>query len=205
MKFPILLYVCAVAGAASAAGAACAQEIRWSAERPLTWADFKGPVARGTASVNVAMTAASLSWSYDYEYERSGTSCTYRITDIRAFAEFHPDQSWVRPGNERPAVLAHEQGHFDIAQIHKITFERQARPFAGVARPCEGRNERSISSFIEREIARRVGSIYEQVWREHTRMQDTYDADTNHGMNAAAQREWLDRIAARLRGEQRPR
>lgn len=179
---------------------ACAAEnIPWSAERLLTWNDFLAPVAKGTEPENVAATAASLSWAYEYEIERTRNSCTYRLTDIRADAIFHPDDSWVRPDHRTADVLEHEQGHFDITQVYKLMFEATARGLVGTEGVCEGRSEKRISSFVRSEIARFVKPLYEQIWRDHTTVQDTYDAQTHHGLDAPAQARWLARIAAALR------
>lgn len=189
----LLLVACLIPGAAAA------REVIWSAARPLTWADFTGPVARAAAPDNVAVTTASLVWTYEYDVQRSGGRCAYRILDIRSEAVFDGTRSWVRPGHRTAAVLAHEQGHFDITQIHKLAFERAVRDLIGTSDPCRGRSMRRASAEAQTAIAGIVKPIYERIWREHMRLQAAYDTDTRHGIDAEAQRRWLERIAEGLR------
>lgn len=182
-------------------GAGFAEEIEWHADRPLTWSDFKGPVDHNAPSRNVAQTAASLGWSYEIETSISDGSCTYRVSELRISAVFHPEESWVRPGHKNSAVLAHEQGHFDITEIHRRMFREEVGALLRSPRPCEGRTTRKVSNFIERELARLVKEPYEKIWREHLRVQDAYDSQTGHGTDAAAQRAWLELIADGIAGK----
>lgn len=175
-------------------------EIPWRADRPLKWEDFTGPVAARAAPENVAVTAASLGWSYEYALERAGASCIYRITRIEAWAVFDPSASWVKPGHRTASVLAHEQGHFDITQIHKLRFEQDSRRLVGATGTCTGGSTRRASKSVAAEVEQRVQPLYDRAWREHTRAQEAYDRETRHGMDAAAQQRWSQRIAAGLKG-----
>ena len=183
----------------TAAQAGARPDIAWDANRPLTWDDFAGPVATDVHTKQVAATAASLGWAYHYRVEQSNGACVYLITDIRVSAVFDPNRSWVKPGHGTTAVLAHEQGHFDIAQIYKLMFDDMTREFVGAARECKGDSAKRISKFVDNDIARLLGNLYEQTWEQHTEAQATYDAETNHGTHAAAQEQWLARIATGLR------
>ncbi len=203
MSRRLSLIVCVWAGGVSLGSvgpASAAQEFAWQAERPLRWADFTGPVPRSAPQRNVAMTAASLRWSYTYSLEWTHASCRYRITSITTDALFDPRASWVRPEGRTPAVLAHEQGHFDIAEIHKQMFDHASRAFVGKSAACKGRDKRSIARFVERDIDTTLGKVYERIWTNQTRVQERYDAETAHGMNPALQKQWLAKISAGLRG-----
>lgn len=189
-----MLLLLAAGVTATAAGPA----IQWSPERRLVWEDFQGPVPANVADERVATTAASLSWSNAYSIAWSRDTCAFRITRIDSAALFHPDASWVRPGHLTPAVLEHEQGHFDIARIFQRRFEVQARPLVGVSRECRGRSQRAASRYAEREVAHLIGSIYDEVWRQYRAEQDAYDDETRHGIETAAQASWTSKIAARL-------
>ena len=184
-----------------AAGGVCevgAQELVWEADRPLTWTDFRGPAPRGTEARDVAVTAASLNWTYEYEFERSAAGCSYRIADIRVSAVFHPENSWVRAGHATESVLAHEQGHFDITQIHKLMLEDLARGFVGATGSCKGRSSKRAARFVEDDIARIVGLHYRRVADLHTQLQASYDLETGHGTRHGSQQSWLGRIAGEL-------
>lgn len=171
--------------------------IPWSEDRPLEWSDFQGEVDPNAPAETVAATAASLQWSYRYERVagRRGP-CIFRITGVETAAEFHPRDSWVKPGYRTDHVLSHEQGHFDLTQIHKLMLDRAVRGIVGVERPCPGRD--ATMADIEAAAAELVTPVGEGVWRDLGRVQDRYDGQTGHGMDAAAQREWSARIARAL-------
>lgn len=172
--------------------------IEWSPARLLTWDDFLGPVPANADRQRVAATAASLAWSYEYALERSGRSCLYRLVSIGSAAQFHPETSWARPEHRNAAILAHEQGHFDIAQIYKERFRSATRELVGQTHRCRGRSERRSRRNAEREIEKLVGSIYEDVWRSYRNEQEAYDAATRHGIDTEAQAEWSAKIATLL-------
>lgn len=142
-------------------------ELAWDAARPLRWADFRAQVPRNTDEVNVAATAASLGWTYAYEFERSADGCLYRITDVKATATFHPEDSWVKPGFDTADVLEHEQGHFNITEIYKRAFEARTQELVGSTGPCQGRNSKRTSPRVAREISSHITPIYDALWAEH--------------------------------------
>jgi hypothetical protein len=172
--------------------------IEWSADRPLGWSDFQGPVPTGAAPERVAASNTSLSWSYAYEVEWARGSCVFRILAIESAAGFHPDGSWVRPNHRTAAVLVHEQGHFDITRLHHMSFVERTSGLVGKDRECRGSSERRAKRGVESEIAEIAGTLYEAVWRQHRQEQEAYDRETRHGIDTNAQAEWSRRIAARL-------
>jgi hypothetical protein len=176
------------------------REILWSAKRPLRWDDFVGRVPKSAPAKNVAMTAASLRFGYGYSLEWSRNECAYRITSLTIDALFDPRASWVRSGSRTAAVLAHEQGHFDIAEIHKLMFEAASRPFVDKRAACRGRDKKSISKNVEHDIDATLGKLYQRIWTNQVRVQNAYDGETAHGLNASAQKTWLAKIAAALKG-----
>jgi|ADGO01.1.fsa_nt_gi hypothetical protein len=88
--------------------------IDWSASRKLTWDDFKGPV--DPESKNAALTTSSINIEFGYD----GTGLEYSIK-----CTFNKERSWVRIRNAE--VLAHEQGHFDLAEIHARKLNKATR------------------------------------------------------------------------------
>jgi hypothetical protein len=189
-----LCLICLTGVIALAAEAGPSADIEWNPSRVLTWDDFVGPVPANADPERVAATAASLSWSYAYALEQSPEACAYRILDIQVAATFHPDESWVRPGHRSAAVLSHEQGHFDIAELYKKRFEDDTRELVASVRECRGRNERKISRFVERDLNDLIGSVFDEIWRAYRARQDVYDEETRHGMNAQAQASWTEQL-----------
>jgi len=183
---------------AAAAGADDTAVIEWSPQRPLTWSDFLDSVPRTADEIRVAATTASISWSYKYSVAHSSARCTFTITEIGSVAGFHPGSSWVRAEHRNPGVLAHEQGHFDIAQIYREKFIAATRELIGFSDECLGRNKRTAAEDSERRIAEIVGSVYEEIWNQYRSHQEQYDADTVHGSDTAAQARWTEDIHALL-------
>ena len=142
----------------------------------------------------MALTAASLSWSYEYEIQLDAEHCAYWITGIHAQAVFNPGDSWVKPEHRTAAVLSHEQGHFDIAQVYKLLLDERARPLIDVSQICEGRTIKKASEFTERRIAEQVGTIFDEVWQQFASAQESYDDQTAHGIALEAQRTWTEKL-----------
>ncbi|MCC6402136.1 MAG: DUF922 domain-containing protein [Flavobacteriales bacterium] len=151
--------------------------IPWSAERPLTWADFQGTPPRGID--RDAYTYYGISASF----ERDGEG---RIT-AEVSCVFMPAESWVRPPAKASApLLAHEQLHFDLAELHARRFARELPAQLGGAGP-----EAAFQRAHDRMMAR---------LREE---QERYDRDTDHGRDAAAQARWAADVRRRLAEDER--
>ena len=79
--------------------------LEWSVDRKLTWKDFRAQPDKN--STNAALTSSSI--NIEFGYNNSGLK--YKIK-----CRFDQNLSWGRIKNDY--ILAHEQGHFDIAEIH---------------------------------------------------------------------------------------
>ncbi len=169
--------------------------IRWQANRPLAWSDFKGQADPNAEPHTAALTAASVSLGYELEV-RGGRRCELEIVRIETAAEFHPEHSWVRDGARTAAILEHEQGHFDLAEVFRAVLEREAAALVGRPQRCPG--DRNMAA-IEAEVGERVGEIRERVFADLERVQAQYDTETGHGTVPDAQRAWTARIREALR------
>ena len=88
-----------------------AGQISWNFQRPLTWADFKGkPEAHD--DLHAATTYAGIRLEVEEVAFPSG-----KIT-FKTEALFDPTRSWAHPERIDEHVLAHEQLHFDIAEMY---------------------------------------------------------------------------------------
>ena len=143
--------------------------IEWSNDRKLTWNDFQGQAE--TNSVNAALTSSSI--KIDFGYNRSGFTYTIRCL-------FNKQRSWGRVKNEY--ILAHEQGHFDIAEIHARKLHKALRAYR----------------FNSRTVNEDISAIYDRIMKEHNAFQSTYDEETDHSRLPEKQREWLGNIDSLL-------
>lgn len=83
-------------------------KILWTSERKLIWADFKGIVPATTEPFVVAITCYSIKVKYDFTDDGV---LNYKIENY-----FFKNESWTITSEN--SVLAHEQLHFDIAELY---------------------------------------------------------------------------------------
>jgi len=95
-------------------------EIVYSRARPLQIADFTGP-AQGTGN-EMAATLSGNTMSMSGTVENGMTTITVVITPY-----FDTRGSWFKEEGKNPAVLAHEQAHFDIAAIKACELAQHIR------------------------------------------------------------------------------
>ena len=152
------------------------EAIPWSAERRLTWADFRGrpDLASGVAAV----TTYAITWESDC----SPDGFRFRVTSV-----FIPDQSWVKPDvpaldEESRRTLAHEQTHFDLSEIQARKLRRE---LGRLVMPCR---------LTEEELAAAVAPLFQ----EEVDLQRRYDRETNHGLDRAQQARWEDDVRREL-------
>lgn len=143
--------------------------IAWSGVRRLTWNDFKA--TPDPKSSNAALTSSKIS----FKYSQSGSNFRYRVA-----CEFDRNASWGKV--KTPPILAHEQGHFDISEIHARKLHKALKQFKV--------NEESLT--------KEVSAIYQKIMDEQNAMQSDYDNETNFSRNAEKQQIWLEKIKKEL-------
>ncbi|HZH64315.1 MAG TPA: DUF922 domain-containing protein [Flavisolibacter sp.] len=143
--------------------------IPWKPERLLVWDDFLcAPQQQGDA-------VASTSTSLGIAYQLKNSKLSYKIT-----CHFSKHKSWGSLKTEY--ILAHEQAHFDITELH-------ARKLYAALYNYEYK-----PSTFKKDIA----AIYERIVKEKEEMQEAYDGETDHSRKRRVQYEWLDKIDAML-------
>jgi hypothetical protein len=143
--------------------------IPWKLEKKLHWDDFKGDPPEN--ATNAALTSSTILISFNY----SSVSLNYDIT-----CAFDKNRSWVRIKNEH--ILAHEQGHFDITEIHARKLYKSLR----------------LYKFRKSSVSLDINQIYDHVVNDLQQMQSEYDRETDHSRNFAVQKEWQSRISDTL-------
>jgi hypothetical protein len=145
------------------------ETIAWQYTRRLSWSDFKAnPDPNSDA-------AASTTTLVGIEYNISNNTLTYNIN-----CRFSKDRSW---GLHKTAyILAHEQGHFDIAEIFARKLHKQMSEY----------------QFNKKTFQKDLKKIYEDVMKEKEDWQEQYDKETRHSINKQRQSEWLEKIADAL-------
>jgi hypothetical protein len=152
----------------------------WSAGRRLVWDDFQG--SPPTAGTEGAKTTYAL---------YSAWKCRGADFQFRVVAGFRTTQSWVKPAVLRDtaqsrSILAHEQVHFDLAEVHARLMRRY---FTGLAGAC-------------RKTDAQLGALAQQMEDAAAAEQRRYDAETNHGLLADRQAQWSVQTRRRLAASQ---
>ncbi len=139
--------------------------IPWAPQRKLEWDDFLcAPQKQGDA-------VASTSTSLGIAYQVKNGQLSYHIT-----CNFSKEKSWGLLKTEY--ILAHEQAHFDITELHaRLLYEALST------------YEYKAASF-KKDIA----TIYEGIVKDKEAMQDAYDRETDHSRRKSIQYQWLEKV-----------
>lgn len=155
---------------------AASDTLLWRDQR-LQWADFKGRY--DTATYNRNHFASTL-WKLTYFHRRNSKT---RQVEVIAYAWFDGRRSWVRPSQKmNAALLQHEQGHFDLAEILVRKFRKQV----------------AQTTFSRSAYADSLQSIFNNLLAETYQQQDGYDTETAYGEKPSQQRRWQEFIATTL-------
>lgn len=139
--------------------------IPWIAARRLVWDDFLcEPKKEGDA---VASTSTSLGLSYKVRNNQ---------LEFHISCDFSKEKSWGALKTDY--ILAHEQGHFDITEIH-------ARKLYEALYNYELNPETFKAD---------IAAIYNRIVKEKEDMQEEYDGTTDHSRRKGLQMEWLQKI-----------
>ncbi len=151
-------------------------KIKWTPETQLTWDNFMGSSEEQTEYA--AYTYAELSYSVHSDGE--GTVVAY-VT-----CNFIPSKSWKdTKKNLTPAILKHEQGHFDIAEIN-------ARRLRKLFKEYIRKNPKSKS--LGKDMTTMFHAAIEKMNVDNNR----YDSETVHSINEEKQQQWNTKIEAQL-------
>lgn len=150
------------------------EKIRWSENRILSWDDFR---AQPDESVSYsANTNSGISYTWNYS-----TASGKPVLDHEVFSNFYPNRSWVKEIEEKEYLLAHEQLHFDISELHARKLRRELDNYE-----------------IGRTIRLDLKRIYKRIEDERSRMQKRFDKETSHSENREAEMKWREFITSEL-------
>lgn len=144
--------------------------IDWSAERRLSWNDFRG--RPDPVSPNAALTSSNI--HVDFEFD--ARELKYKIR-----CRFNTEKSWGRVKTDY--ILAHEQGHFDITEIHARKLYKALKNYKY--------NPKTVSADIS--------ALHQQVMTDQHNMQSAYDQQSDHSRNPVRQAEWDLKIQEELK------
>ncbi len=151
------------------------ETIEWSADRKLTWADFKGRVPESDRAA--AVTASGITYRFSTLYKNGELKVDFKVTTY-----FYPNKSWYQPHLCDTFILGHEQLHFDISELYAQKM----------------RDRLAKKSFTEN-VKEEVKLIYREILVELEVYQDLYDQQTNFSRDSIQQSLWNNKIKDALR------
>lgn len=165
----------------------------WTADDPLVWDDFQATPSGGRF-------AAQTVWSWQSQ-NRVVVNCVQSTDVWQCVAEFEnalvqtiflKEFSWVTAsGRFSRELLAHEQGHFDLAEVF-------ARRMNVDLKPLQVTVENADRLQAETEAFRALDEAAQAIineWTEATMAeQERYERETNHGTVRSAQTRWQSQI-----------
>lgn len=144
------------------------KEIEWTANRKLTWEDFKGT----PKTVSNFNTAAQTYCGFGFQTNRVTMFNKAKIFTLNTFTT---NLSWVRPDQkDRADLLEHEQGHFDLCEI----YTRQLR---------KRLEEKKLTAF---NLNTDANVIFKEIYASYLERQEQYEKETQYGLDRKKQIEW---------------
>ena len=156
----------------------------------LTEADF--PV-NDSAYPHFGMhTQGFLGFHYHDHWTTRNGHATARVMNWNVWSGFDRSKSSRKSAYKKvEETLPHEQGHLDISELYAKRFAEMPLDRLPVGEGATGKE-------AEADLARKMKVFAANFAAEAQREQDRYDAETNHGRNAAKQQEWSAEIHRRL-------
>jgi hypothetical protein len=160
---------------------------------PLRTAEFRANAKKD--SQLDAYTFTEMQYTYEYRYTNTRAGVVVRASRVDVFAVFRPDKSWLR-GEVGRRLLDHEQGHFDLLQIHTLRTQAEVdtelRQFV-VSAPSKEEGVRKLRARLDKRMS--------ESYAKSATAQEEYDYQTRNGRQADAQslhrrkqREELERL-----------
>jgi hypothetical protein len=178
-----LLLLCFASGARPQQGAGPAI-VCWQENRKLTWADFQAEALPEGSEVDTAygVSVGAVTEANAVVYELKTEAGKRAGVFVRV--EFDPQKSWVNKHRhfDHSAVLAHEQLHFDIAEL-------TGRKIRRLLARCAAQH----LAYPAPAVTKQLGELYDAEDRLNTH----YDQEAGFG-NLKAQARWQAAIKKQL-------
>ena len=152
------------------------ETIQWTESKKLAWTDFKG--VKQIDSDAAAVTVSGITFSY--AVRKTDDRITSFSTEV--YAHFYPDSSWFIEDRCSDHILAHEQLHFDITELHVRIFRYRLAQLQ-----------------VSQNIKTQLNELHKTVNKELSEMQYQYDAQSENSINREEQAKWVIYVADNLK------
>ena len=166
---------------------AAAETIRPYSAGPLRAGDFqKGPPA---GIPHHAHTSTRLGYGFRYRSRTFNGSSVVVLSEVTLTNNLVQSESWTRrPGDAQ--LMQHEQGHFDITE----TVRRRARAYFTKQRMARIKFRASTLDGAVQALEEGMRKEMAPFFARMPLLQRQYDAETQHGTNAAEQARWRKQL-----------
>lgn len=147
--------------------------VEWEPQRKLTWSDFQ---AKRKPAGKIPAALSTCGFGFE------ATEENHHIVSVSIHVTFYQDKSWKNPEHQTETVLAHEQLHFDITELMGRKFYEEIAHLHQKGKLSQ----------------RTLKKTYDRISKEHSQLQELYDKQTNHSLNAKMQGWWADYITAQI-------
>ena len=163
--------------------------IPWSIQSILNWTDFK---AEHNASIfEDSRSTVKYGFTWIVNSDKEDGKIVFLIENILIFVEFHPLLSSVRESCKRDALLKHEQGHFDLAELIKNeNLEQFYKKFYNQKFPTRGQNEEQRKQFAKEDSGKMIVSEIKKLSEILEKRSKEYDEISEFGQNQQKQKEF---------------
>ena len=145
--------------------------------RDLRWRDFRQIENRPDGEAEDALVAPETITGEARIFRDGGQ---WMIAELSLDIIVRREMSWVIRSRRSVDLLKHEQGHFDI---HGMIV---GRDLVEEIKALRGRSGRRLANALRTRMRR--------ARRRAQRLTDSYDSDTNHGLNEDRQNAWNERF-----------
>jgi len=142
----------------------------------LTWNDFLVRPVSEQDSKFAASVSTGLDFNWDYNIDNAQQNFSYDIC-----ARIYPGSSWVNENKRDSVLLAHEQLHYDITELHARKLKTMVSGYK-----------------LGRNIRKDLKVIYSNIETARNKMQSDYDKETGHSKNVKIQHLWDKKIDSLL-------
>jgi hypothetical protein len=166
-------------------------------EETLGWQDFQAPAPPGYTG-DAALTDARFDAQYDYDWDDTPSHKGYRVDHVQVTVTLDRASMWSDKPSRTPALLKHEQGHYDIVALVARDLFNELTGWDSANPPRRFRKQTDLKSAADR--------LIRQAKAQAARLSGTtssvgvYDTQTKHGQDAKAQGDWDKALAAARSG-----
>ena len=156
--------------------------IHWSQNYCLKWSDFKADANPAIYEDSHSFIKYGFTWIVDSD--KLNENVVFLIKEIKVSVNFFPLLSWGRSSELSDALLRHEQGHFDLAEMLKRDYDKILKSkFYDKSFPTRGQNEAQQKQFAKEDSSKMISTEIDKLTEILRKKRNDYDLETEYGHN----------------------